>query len=233
MRTVKELPPDVIERWLKDEDCEVRLVAAGACDGRKDIPFDVIRCGLKDEDSRVRAAVIKACRYRKEIPLDIIDVGLHDEDCNVAHVAAEVSLVLDDVPLDVIERWLKEENWYTRRAAIRACRRDEDLPLIRTFEPPERVYKKCLGGVIVVANIPKDAQVRGGVGKKCRANKAIITDIIGEIQGEKIGVSRHDGATMYKIGDVVEIGNFDYLFYECAPGFHFFCTEEEARRHNE
>ena len=137
-----------------------------------------------------------------------------------------------ELPLDVIERWFKDEDRNVRAAAMNACQGRENIPLTRSFEPPEKVYKKCLGGVIVVANIPKDAQVRGGVGEKCRANKAVITDIIGKIQGEKAGISSYDKTTMYKIGDVVEIENFDISFEECAAGFHFFCTKKEARRYN-
>ncbi len=173
MRTVKELPLDVIERWLKDEDWRVREAAMNACQGRKDIPLDVIECWLKDEDCDVREAAMNACQGR------------------------------------------------------------ENIPLIRSFEPPEKVYKKCMGGVIVVANIPKDAQIRGGAEKKCRANKAVITDIIGEIQGEKIGISGYDKTTMYKIGDIVEIENFDISSKKCGAGFHFFCTEKEAREYDE
>ena len=203
MRTVKELPLDVIERWLKDENCDVRVAAMNACQGREDIPLNVIERGLKDENWYVRAAAMNACQGR------------------------------GNIPLDVIERWFKDEDCYVRAAAMNACQGREDIPLLRAFEPPEKVYKKCLGGVIVVANIPKDAQVRGKNGKKCRANKAVITDIIGEFQGEKIGISIYDKTTMYKIGDVVEIEYFDISFAECSSGFHFFCTEEEARRYNE
>ena len=273
MRTVKELPPDVIERWLKDEDCEVRTAAMNACQGREDIPLEVIERGLKDKvcDVRyaamnacqgrediplevierglkdkycdVRLAAINACQGREDIPLDVIERGLKDEDCVVRAAAMNACQGREDIPLDVIERGLKDEDRDVRTAAMNACqgREDislevisrEDIPLLRAFEPPEKVYKKCLGGVIVVANIPKDAQVRGENGKKCRANKAVITDIIGEFQGEKIGVSIFDKTTMYKIGDVVEIEYFDISFAECSSGFHFFCTEGEARRYDE
>ena len=242
MRTVKELSPDVIERWLKDEDRDVRTAAMNACQGREDIPLEVIERGLKDKVCDVRYAAINACQGREDIPLDVIERWLRDKEWRVRLTAINACQSREDIPLDVIERGLKDEDCVVRTAAMNACqgREDislevisrEDIPLLRAFEPPEKVYKKCLGGVIVVANIPKDAQVRGENGKKCRANKAVITDIIGEFQGEKIGISIYDKTTMYKIGDVVEIEYFDISFEKCAPGFHFFCTEEEARRYN-
>ena len=136
-----------------------------------------------------------------------------------------------DVPLDIIERWLKDSDWRVRAAAMNACQ-GKDVPLIRTIEPPEKVYKKCIGGVIVVATIPADAQVRGTHGDKCRCNKAKIVDIIGEVMGERVGISQYDKKTIYCIGDDVEITDFDYSNERCASGFHFFCTMQEARNYD-
>ena len=85
-----------------------------------------------------------------------------------------------------------------------------------------------LADVIVVAEIPKDAQVRGGYGRKCRADKAIIKEIIGDFCGEKVGISVFDKTTAYYAGDEVKIDDFDMSNEECSTGFHFFCTREEA-----
>ena len=168
----KHMPSvEVIERWLKDEDCDVRAAAMNACQGR-------------------------------------------------------------EVPVEVIERWLKDESWRVRAAAMNACKANNiPVPVIRTIEPPEKVYKKCVGGIIVVASIPKDAQIRGNVGHKCRASKAVIVEIIGDLCGEQVGISKYDLKTLYYAGDEVEIDNFDFSDEECSTGFHFFCTIEEARRY--
>ena len=156
---------------------------------------------LKDSDWRVRAAAMNACNGK-------------------------------DVPLDVIERGLKDSDWRVRAAAMNACRANNlPIPVIRTIEPPERVYKKCVGGVIVVASIPKDAQVRGSFNHKCRASKAVIEQIIGDLCGEPVGISKHDLKTLYYAGDEVEIDNFDFSDEECSTGFHFFCTIGEARNY--
>ena len=103
------------------------------------------------------------------------------------------------------------------------------IPVIRTFEPPEFVYKKCISGVVVVAKIPVDAQVRGTPGEKCRASKAFITEVIGDVCGEPVGISIFDKKTTYYEGDEVCIDNFDYSNKECSAGFHFFCSLKEAQ----
>lgn len=127
---------------------------------------------------------------------------------------------------------MKDEDWRVRAAAMNACNRmGIPIPTIRTVEPPDKVYKKCVGGVIVVAEIPKDAQVRGTVDSKCRCNKARIVDIVGDFAGEKVGISIWDRTTTYFIGDDVYIEDFDISDEECSTGFHFFCTLEQAQRY--
>ena len=135
------------------------------------------------------------------------------------------------IPLEVIERWLTDRNWRVRAAAMNACNGRSDIPIIRTIEPPKTVYKKCLGGVIVCAKIPDNAQIRGNYGSKCRTNKAVITDIIGDFCGEKVGISSYDKKTTYYVGDEIEIEDFDYSCKECSTGFHFFCTLKEAKEY--
>ena len=168
---------------------------------RKELSLEVIKQWLSDSDWRVRTAAMNACQG-KDIPLEVIKQGLSDSDCDV------------------------------RTAAMNACQRlGIEIPVIRTIEPPERVYKKCVGDVIVVATIPQDAQVRGGFNSKCRTNKATIVDIIGDFGGEKVGISVWDRKTTYFIGDEVFIEDFDLSFEECSTGFHFFCTEKQARNY--
>ena len=165
---------------------------------RKELSIDIIEKWLKDSDWRIRAAAMNACQG-KNVPLDIIEKGLKDSDCDV------------------------------RAAAMTACQeRGIPVPAFRTFEPPANVYKKCLFGVIVVATIPADAETRGRVGGKCRSNKALIVDIIGDVAGVKVGISQYDQRTTYFVGDEVVVEDFDRSEEECSRGFHFFCTREEA-----
>ena len=165
----------------------------------------------------------------KQITLEIIERWLSDGDWRV-RVAAMNACNGREVPIEIIERGLSDGDWRVRVAAMNACK-GREVPMIRTFEPPEKVYKKCISGVIVIAEIPKDAQVRGNRGEKCRANKARIIEIEGDFLGEKIGISLYDNLTSYRIGDEIVVDDFDMGFEKCAAGFHFFCSKDEAMRY--
>ena len=168
---------------------------------------------------------------RKQLSIETIERGLKDPDCDV-RTAAMNACHGKDVPIEVIERGLKDRDCDVRTAAMNACEQNGiEIPVIRTIEPPEKVYKKCCGGVILVATIPADAQVRGTYDGKCRSNKAKIVDIIGGFAGEKVGISTYDRRTTYFIGDDVEIDNFDYSDEQCSTGFHFFCKKELAENY--
>ena len=139
-----------------------------------------------------------------------------------------------NIPVEIIEKWLRDTDWRVRNAAMKLAKERgiENIPPYRAVNPPEKVYKKCEGGAIVVAHIPDDAEVRGTEDGKCRANKAEILEVIGGFCGEPVGISKHDGTVWYYAGDVVEIENFDYSNEECAAGFHFFCYIEQAKAYN-
>ena len=254
----KTLSIETIKRWLRDPDCDVRTAAMNACQG-KDVPLEVIREGLCDPDWRVRTAAMNACQGKdvplevireglrdldcdvrtaamnacqgKDVPLEVIREGLRDPDCDV-RTAAMNACQGKDVPPEVLREGLRDLDWRVRTAAMNACKeRGVEIPIIRTFEPPKLVYKKCAADVIVIASIPADAQVRGRIGCKCRASKAVIKEIIGDFCGEKVGISIYDRKTTYFVGDEVEIENFDMSDEECSTGFHFFCAKEEAEQY--
>ena len=200
LKSKKMIPADTIEKWLRDPEWRVRQAAMNSCAGRTDIPADTIEKWLRDPDCDVRQAAMNACAGRTDIPTDTIEKGLRDPDWRVRQAAMKIA----------------EERGIT------------DIPPYRAVNPPEKVYKKCEGGVIVVAHIPDDAEVRGTPNGKCRANKAEIVEIIGDYCGEPVGISKHDGTVWYYEGDVVEVEDFDFSNEDCSTGFHFFCTREAA-----
>ena len=169
-------------------------------------------------------------KSKKMIPLETIERGLKDSDCNV-RAAAMNACQGREVPLETIERGLKDEDWRVRAAAYKIAKELGMNVCYRSFNPPDLVYKKCEAGVIVVAKIPEDAEVRGTQKGKCRANKAEIVEVIGTFCGEPVGISKYDGATWYYPGDVVEVEDFDYSDAECSTGFHFFCTRKAAENY--
>ena len=191
----------------------------------KQITLEIIDRGLHDDDWRVCAAAMNACQGR-EVPIEIIERWLHDDGWRV-RAAAMNACQGREVPMEIIDRGLHDDDCDVREAAMNACQ-GREVPIIRTFEPPEKVYKKCISGVIVIAEIPKDAQVRGNRGEKCRANKARIIEIEGDFLGEKIGISSYDKLTTYRIGEEIVVDDFDMSFEKCAAGFHFFCSKDEA-----
>ena len=86
-------------------------------------------------------------------------------------------------------------------------------------------FKKVLGDKIITLLIPAEASRTASlVGRKCRAEYAIVID------GE--GVSKHDGKTEYKVGQIVYPDKYDPdIRVECTSGIHFFLTPEEAQEY--
>ena len=101
----------------------------------------------------------------------------------------------------------------------------------RSFEPPTTVYQKCLGGVIVEAEVLLDAEVREKDGY-CRASKVLITDIIGDVLGEDFAISKDSSHRIYEVGDIVDFSyDFDIeLDVIGRNGFKFYKTLDEAKK---
>ena len=174
----------------------------------------------------------KSKKSKKDVPLEVIQQWLRDPDCDVRQAAMN-ACAGRDVPLEVIQQGLRDPDCDVRQAAMKiAEERGIEIQPYRSFEPPARVYKKCFLGVIVVAEIPADAEVRGGLGRKCRSNKANIVEVIGDVCGEPVGISLYDRKATYYAGDEIEVENFDLSDAECSTGYHFFCTIEEARAYD-
>lgn len=96
-------------------------------------------------------------------------------------------------------------------------------------------YKKAknAGGefVIVKLQITEDAKRSSATSRKCRCSKAkvlSITSIDGEIEYDSVP-SRHDPNFVYKVGEIVEVTNFNEdRWRKCDTGIHFFITRDEA-----
>ena len=224
-----DIPLEWIQKGLEDSDEDVRFAAINACAGRKDIPFEWIQKRLEDGSYDAQTAAANACACRDDISLEWIKDGLNNNKSTVRLAAINACANRNDVPLEWIEKMFNDNIRSLRLVAMRYFKtKNLPVPLKRTFEPSAVVYKKCLNGVIVCAEIPADAQVRGAEGRKCRADKVKIIDIIGNFCGEKVGISGYDNSALYFAGDEIEIEDFDYSNEECSTGFHFFCSKEEA-----
>lgn len=100
-------------------------------------------------------------------------------------------------------------------------------------EVGEYIGFKKADGKIVKLKIPTDAKRSSSTKRKCRASKAVvvsITELDGAPAGDEV-CSDHDKDFVYRVGETVEVQNFDEnRWNECAPGIHHYITREEAVR---
>ena len=92
-------------------------------------------------------------------------------------------------------------------------------------------FKKA-NDLIIELEIPSDALRSSATTRKCRCSKAKVISITNP-DGSPSNVtsipSSWDSNFIYKIGDIVEVTDFDTnRWNECAPGIHFFITRQEA-----
>ena len=121
-----------------------------------------------------------------------------------------------------------------RGADLTEVRYDEDTAFFALQCPEEGSfigYKICREYKIVKLLITEDAKRSSATTRKCRASKAKVLEITNIENTEKYetAVSKHDANFTYKVGETIEIENFDEdRWSECSEGIHFFITREEA-----
>ena len=99
----------------------------------------------------------------------------------------------------------------------------------KVLDEPITGYKKTKEGVVITAEIPAGAIVFCINGRKCRTNRAKITDM----GGREVLHSSYDTNFEYRLGQEIEIKDFNLMYnVECASGFHFFRTRKEAEEYN-
>ena len=92
-------------------------------------------------------------------------------------------------------------------------------------------YKKCAEEKIVKLLIMEEAKRSSATSRKCRASKVKVLEITNIENTEKYetAVSKYDANFTYKVGETIEIKDFDEdRWSECSAGIHFFITREEA-----
>ena len=121
-----------------------------------------------------------------------------------------------------------------RGANLRGVRYDENTAFFALQCPEEGSfigYKICKEYKIVKLLITEDAKRSSATTRKCRASKVKVLEITNIENTEKYetAVSKHDANFIYKVGETIEIENFDEdRWSECSEGIHFFITREEA-----
>ncbi len=93
---------------------------------------------------------------------------------------------------------------------------------------PFFAWKKCRDKVLVRLFIPSKAKRSNATGRKCRAERAKVLEVI----GDEVGVSLHDKNFTYKVGQWVRADKWDdNRWEECSSGIHFFLTRVEAEKY--
>ena len=107
-----------------------------------------------------------------------------------------------------------------------------DWPLVCQEKGSFIGYKKCRNNLIVELEIPEDAYRCSATSKKCRCSKAkvlSITNLDGSESKSGVAVSKYDSSFVYRIGETVEVTDFDQnRWNECSTGIHFFMNREDA-----
>ena len=92
-------------------------------------------------------------------------------------------------------------------------------------------YKKA-SNRIVVLEILDGARRCSAAGRKCRCDKAKVLEIQnmdGGTASETFVCSDRDNNFVYRIGEIVEVADFDEnRWNECTRGIHFFINRQEA-----
>ena len=91
-------------------------------------------------------------------------------------------------------------------------------------------YKKA-DNKIVELLITEDSERSSATTRKCRCSKAKVLSITNIENTEEFNevASDYDKNFIYKVGEIVEVKNFDDdRWNECSTGIHFFITRDEA-----
>lgn len=96
-------------------------------------------------------------------------------------------------------------------------------------------WKKAGRKYIVKLRITDDAKRSSATSRKCRCSKAEVL-AIETLDGKQTDLeyvkSDYDETFLYRVGDTVEVADFDDdRWNECSKGIHFFITREEALRY--
>ena len=109
--------------------------------------------------------------------------------------------------------------------------KNADLILARTLIVPDGPvfgWKKCRDNVLVKLFIPSKARRSNASGRKCRAERAKVLEVIGAEQG----ISIYSDKLVYEVGKWVHCDKWnDDRWTECGGGIHFYITRIEAENH--
>ena len=118
-----------------------------------------------------------------------------------------------------------------RGANLRDAKHIPYVPMVCPEEDEFIGWKKADNHIVKLL-IPTDAKRRSSIGRKCRCSKAKVLEIFnldGTVAEEREVKSNYDNSFIYRVGETVEVADFDEnRWEECAKGIHFFMQRKEA-----
>lgn len=129
---------------------------------------------------------------------------------------------------------LRDANLYDANLRGADLRDTKNLPFIPYACPDTGSfigYKKA-SNMIIKLEITEDAKRVSATSRKCRCNKAKVLGIYDyerNLLEDKEVASDRDKDFIYRVGEIVEVENFDEdRWNECSTGIHFFINFQEA-----
>ena len=217
MRTITQEELDKIveqhQHWIK-EDCE----------------------GWEDMKANLKGANLKGANLAGAILAGAILTRANLEDANLTRanltraILEGAILTRANLTRAILTRAILEDAILTRAILEDAILEGADkFRLGKVLDEPLTGYKRTKEGVVITAEIPAGAIVFCINGSKCRTNRAKITDMA----GKELLHSSYDPKFEYRLGQEIKIENFNLMYnVECASGFHFFRTRDEAENYN-
>ena len=119
-----------------------------------------------------------------------------------------------------------------RVANLRGAKHIPYVPMVCPEEDEFIGWKKADNHIVKLL-IPTDAKRSSSTGRKCRCSKAKVLEIFNldgtTIAEEREVKSNYDNSFIYRVGETVEVVDFDEnRWEECAKGIHFFMQRKEA-----
>ena len=209
------------------------------CDGWETMRADLMEADLRGANlfgAYLRGANLRGANLKE---VNLIGANLREADLREADLK-EANLIGADLreadlreaklaEADLRGADLKGANLFEAEISIEALNK---VLAICCPEEGEFIGWKNANNKIVKLKITEDAKRSSATTRKCRCSKAIVL-AIENIDGSSSGLSEvrsnFDKSFIYKVGDTIEIKDFDEdRKNECSTGIHFFITRQEA-----
>ena len=189
-------------------------------------------CGANLRDANLRYADLRYADLRGANLryADLCDANLRGANLRGADLRGADLRYADLCDADLRGANLRDAN--LRDANLRGAKHIPYVPMVCPEEDEFIGWKKADNHIVKLL-IPTDAKRSSSTGRKCRCSKAKVLEIFNldgtTIAEEREVKSNYDNSFIYRVGETVEVVDFDEnRWEECAKGIHFFMQRKEA-----